>query len=601
MLIAPMAGIVVDILVSDQSLVAQGQALVVIESMKMEHEVLAEFDAKVMHVLVTKGQFVEQHAPLFEFQALAKELPSSALDQSTRSAAIDSATNLQGAELRADLKKLQQRLALVEDAARPDALAKRHAFGFRSARENIVDLCDSESFVEFGALAFAAQTARRAREELMASTPADGIVIGIGRVRGVTCAVLAYDMTVLAGTQGMRSHQKTDRLLKVALERRLPVILFAEGGGGRPGDTDMPIVAGLHVATFAAFARLSGQVPLIGIVTGRCFAGNAALLGSCDVIISTQSANIGMGGPAMIEGGGLGVFKPEEVGPATVQFANGVVDLLVKDEAAAVIAAKQYLSLVLNMPLSTTAEDEGTTVRNQYALRDLVPENRLRSYSITRAIDLLFDLGSVQTLKSAYGVGVATALAQLGGRSVAVVANNPLHLGGAIDPHAADKLAEFLKLANRHQLPIVSLVDTPGFMVGPQIEAQAQVRFAAQLFVVGAQLTVPIVAVVLRKGYGLGAMAMCAGGFHQTTATIAWPTAEFGAMGLEGAVTLGYRKELAACENQDQRSALFDRLLAKQYEMGQALRMAETLEIDAVIDPAHTRAWIMKVLGFKPS
>jgi acetyl-CoA carboxylase carboxyltransferase component len=460
----------------------------------------------------------------------------------------------------------------------------------QSARENVQRLYDAGSFVEFGGLAVAAQSNRRTRDDLLANTPADGIVTGIGKVAGVSCAVFAYDMTVLAGTQGMRSHQKTDRLLEVALARKLPVVLFAEGGGGRPGDTDMPIIAGLNVATFSTFAKLSGVVPLIGIVAGRCFAGNAALLGCCDVIIATENSNIGMGGPAMVEGGGLGIFKPEQIGPSAVQFANGVIDILVNDEPAAIDEAKRYLAFALKAPGSAVA------VAAQTLLREVVPENRLRSYRMRDAIDIVFDQGSVQELQKGYGLGVVTAFARLGGRAVAVIANNPFHLGGAIDADAADKLAEFLGLCNRYQLPIVSFVDTPGFMVGPDIEAKAQVRYASGLFIAAAKLKVPLVAVVLRKGYGLGAMAMTAGGFHQTTATIAWPTAEFGAMGLEGSVRLGYRKELEACIDAAQSEALYEQLLAKQYEQGKAIRMAETLEIDAVIDPAKTRDWLISVL-----
>jgi acetyl-CoA carboxylase carboxyltransferase component len=387
----------------------------------------------------------------------------------------------------------------------------------------------------------------------------------------------------------MRSHQKTDRILEIALNRQWPVVLFAEGGGGRPGDTDMPIIAGLNVATFSTFAKLSGKVPLLGIVAGRCFAGNAALVGCCDVIIATENSNLGMGGPAMVEGGGLGVFKPEEIGPSNVQFSNGVIDVLVNDEVQAVTVAKQYLARITRQ-VATAFE-----YSDQSVLRAVIPENRLRSYQVRDVLRALCDTQSVLELKAGYGVGIVTALATVGGQSVAVIANNPIHLGGAIDSDAADKLALFLALANRSHLPVVSLIDTPGFMVGPAIEAHAQVRYAGQLFVVSAKLTVPFIAVVLRKGYGLGAMAMSAGGFHQTSATIAWPTAEFGAMGLEGAVRLGYRKELAALEDPE-REVLFQQLLDEKYAQGGAIPMAETVEIDAVIDPALTRQWITTVL-----
>jgi len=370
--------------------------------------------------------------------------------------------------------------------------------------------------------------------------------------------------------------------------------LLAEGGGGRPGDVDMPVVAGLHVGTFASYARLNGQVPVVGIVAGRCFAGNAALLGCSDVIIATQGSNIGMGGPAMVEGGGLGVFSPEQIGPSAVQHGNGVIDVLVPDEAAAVTAARHYLSFFQGRVPQWTAPDA-------QALRELVPENRLRVYDTRLAMAGLVDQGSLLPLRTGFGQGIHTALARIEGRAVGLLANNPQHLGGAIDADAADKAARFMQLCNAHGLPLISLVDTPGFMVGPDIETQAQVRHVSRMFVAAAHLRVPFMSVVLRKGYGLGAMAMTAGGFHAPLFTAAWPTGEFGAMGLEGAVRLGFRKELQAVPEGAPRQALYDKLVARQYDNGSALNMATTLEIDAVIDPAATRDWLVAGLQSAPA
>ena len=247
---------------------------------------------------------------------------------------------------------VRERHALGLDDARPDAVVKRHERGRRTARENLEDLLDPDSFVEYGPLMFAAQERRRPREELIRRTPADGLVGGAGTIAGDPCIAMSYDYTVLAGTQGMRNHLKKDRLFELAQRRRLPVVLFAEGGGGRPGDVDMPIISGLDCRAFQYFAQLSGRVPLVGIASGYCFAGNAALLGCCDVVIATEDASIGMGGPAMIEGGGLGVFEPGEIGPIDVQYGNGVVDLRVADDAAAVSAAKRYLSYFARTPRS---------------------------------------------------------------------------------------------------------------------------------------------------------------------------------------------------------------------------------------------------------
>jgi acetyl-CoA carboxylase carboxyltransferase component len=571
---------VVQWLVRPGDAVALGDVLVILEAMKMEHEIRAAQAGQVLACYFEPGETVHEGDCLL--QLAPGGAATHAADRRTEVAPESAQRN--------DLQQLQTRLALTQDAARPQAVAKRHSMGLRTARENIADLCDACSFVEYGALAVAAQSRRRSADDLMRNTPADGMVTGIGCVNGQRVVVMAYDFTVLAGTQGLRNHQKTDRMLGIALQHKLPVVLFAEGGGGRPGDVDMPIVAGLHVATFASFARLNGRVPVVGVAAGRCFAGNAALLGCSDVIIATQDSHIGMGGPAMVEGGGLGVFKPEQIGPSHVQHGNGVIDVLVNDEAQAVAAARHYLSFFQGVAATWQAPDA-------QALRQVVPENRLRVYDTRAAMQGIADEGSLLMLRTGFGVGIHTALARIEGRPVGLLANNPQHLGGAIDADAADKAARFMQLCNAHGLPIVSLVDTPGFMVGPDTEATAQVRHVSRLFVAAAHLRVPFLSVVLRKGYGLGAMAMTGGGFHETLATVAWPTGEFGGMGLEGAVRLGYRKELEAVPEGPERQALFDQLLAQQYDNGSAINMAATLEIDAVIDPATTRDWLVAGLA----
>ncbi|NDP38324.1 MAG: biotin/lipoyl-binding protein [Rhodoferax sp.] len=591
--------------------VQAGDLLVILEAMKMEHELRAPQAGRVSELFFANGELVAEADLLLNIELLKQtgrglepDLSYKTPETTRPSLAVRAEAPvprpLAGAAgntaPRPDLQRVLDRQAHTLDANRPEAVAKRHALGQRSARENIADLCDADSFIEYGAMAVAAQSRRRSEQDLIQNTPADGMVTGIGSVNQALfgpehsrAVVMAYDATVLAGTQGLRNHQKTDRMLGLALEQKLPVLLFAEGGGGRPGDVDMPIVAGLHVGTFASFARLNGQVPVVGIVAGRCFAGNAALLGCCDVIIATDNSNIGMGGPAMVEGGGLGVFRPEQIGPSGVQHGNGVIDILVADERAAVAAARHYLSFFQGRVSNWQAPDV-------QALRDVVPENRLRVYDTRAAITGMADEGSVLFLRSGFGLGLHTALARLEGRPVGILANNPLHLGGAIDANAADKAARFMQLCNAHGLPLISLVDTPGFMVGPDMEAQAQVRHVSRMFIAAAHLRVPFFSVMLRKGYGLGAMAMTAGGFHSPLMTVAWPSGEFGAMGLEGAVRLGYRKELQALPEGPQREALFQQLLAKQYHNGSAIHMAATLEIDAVIDPAQTRAWLVRGL-----
>ncbi len=573
---APMAGLLVALEVAAGDAVRPGQRVAVIEAMKMQMEVKASGAGSVVSVGVSVG------ANVVGGQALMVLARSDEPD-----AGIADDETAQG--MRADLAALTARIAATLDAGRPEAVARRHAAGRRTARENLDDLFDAGSFSEYGGLAVAAQRRRRSMEELIRVSPADGLVAGIGTVADTPTAALAYDYTVMAGTQGFLNHKKTDRLLGVVHRDRLPLVLFAEGGGGRPGDTDVMGVAGLDLSTFASFARCSGQAPLVGVAAGHCFAGNAALLGCCDVVIATQDSSIGMGGPAMIEGGGLGVFRPGEVGPSSVQAPNGVIDVLVADEAAATDAARRYLAY-----FSGTARD--FTCADQAGLRQAVRENRKRIYDMRALIATLADADSVMELRRDFGAGMITALIRIEGRAMGLLANNPAHLGGAIDAAAADKAARFLQLCDSHGLPVLSLCDTPGFMVGPETERTAQVRHVCRLFVVGAALRVPVFCMVLRKGYGLGAMAMAAGGFHQTRLTAAWPSGEFGGMGLEGAVRLGYRRELAAETDPVARNALFESLVARLYDEGRAINMAAYVEIDTVIDPAETRGWIRRGL-----
>jgi acetyl-CoA carboxylase carboxyltransferase component len=575
---APFAGVVVAIAHARDQRVGAGSPLIVLEAMKMEHEVLAEIDGVVRGLAVAVGEEVQ------EGQLLLTLEPGEDGRDGDATAATPAADSASDGE-RADLRAVRERHEVGLDAARPQAVAQRHDRGHRTARENLADLLDAGTFVEYGPLLFAAQERRRPREELIARTPADGLVGGVGKLEGRPCVAMSYDYTVLAGTQGMRNHAKKDRLFELAERRRLPVVLFAEGGGGRPGDVDMPIVAGLDCRAFQLFARLSGHVPLVGIASGFCFAGNAALLGCCDVVIATENSSIGMGGPAMIEGGGLGVHAPEEVGPIGVQYANGVVDLRAADDAEAVALARRYLSYF-------RGRAQPGAVPDQELLRGLIPEQRKRVYDVRRVVETLFDEESVLELRRGFGAGMLTALARVDGRPLGVLANDPTHLGGAIDADGADKAARFLQLCDAFELPVLFLCDTPGFMVGPAAEQTATVRHFARLFLGGANLSVPTGTIVLRKGYGLGAQAMAGGGFKAPLFTVAWPTSEFGGMGLEGAVRLGMRRELDAIEDEDERERLFEQLVAAAYERGQGVNMAAYGEIDDVIDPADSRRWI---------
>src|SRR5213078_1381430 len=476
---APMQGTVVAVDVSPGDAVPAGGQLLVMEAMKMEHVVTAPVGGIVRALRVSPGDTVYEGHALVVIEESAVE-PTAA----------GQAGQSYPARVRPDLAEVHRRHALTLDAARPDAVERRRGTGQRTARENIDDLCDPGTFVEYGPLVIAAQRRRRPVEELIERTPADGLVAGIGRVNGQLfdesrsrCVVMAYDYTVLAGTQGVQNHRKKDRLFELAADWRLPVVFFTEGGGGRPGDTDGASVAGLDCWAFNYWGRLSGLVPLVCVNSGRCFAGTAALLGCCDVIIATANSSIGMGGPAMIEGGGLGVFHPDEVGPMHVQVPGGVVDVPVADEAEAVRVAKQYLGYFQGPVAAWECAD-------QRLLRGIVPENRLRVYDVRTVIRTLADAGSVLELRRHFGLGMVTALIRIEGRPLGVVANDPSHLAGAIDRDGADKAARFMQLCDAFDLPLLMLCDTPGMMVGPEAEKTALVRHVSRLFVVGANLTV---------------------------------------------------------------------------------------------------------------
>lgn len=580
--VAPMQATVVTINAAEGDVVQAGQQLAVLEAMKMEHVVTAPCSGTIQVVLVKTGQTLMEREPI-----IAIEPGDDAEDRSAQAEAVDLDY------IRKDLREVRERRAFGLDENRSEAVEKRHARGHQTARENLAQICDEGSFFEYGEFAIAAQRQRRSLDDLIRNTTGDGMITGLGLINGdefgedlARCAFAIGDYMVLAGTQGQRHHRRLDRIFKVAGDWNLPVVLFAEGGGGRPGDTERATYAGISNGTFTKFANLSGQVPLVGIVSGRCFAGNAALLGCCDVIIADESTNLGMAGPAMIEGGGLGVYPPEAIGPIDVQSQNGVVDIRVKNEAQACLMARKYLSYFQGPIKSWKAPD-------QRRLRHIIPENRLRVYEIRDVIESMADEDTMLELRREFGVGIVTSLIRIEGKPFGIIANNPKHLGGAIDSHSADKASRFIKLCDAFDIPLVSLCDTPGFMVGPEAEKTGLVRHVCNMFVTARSISVPLFGVVLRKCYGLGAQAMLGGGSYDDFFTISWPTGEFGPMGLEGAVKLGFRRELDALEDPEEKEALYEKLLAEYYEQGKAISVASTLEIDAVIDPAETRAWIL--------
>ncbi|TGK36470.1 acetyl-CoA carboxylase family protein [Leptospira andrefontaineae] len=580
---SPMTGSLIDIYPKEGDPIRKGEKLVLLSSMKMEHLLHSETTGIIEKILIKPGKVISEGEALVWIRQ--EDLEHSSFHHEEK---------IDPDQIRPDLKEVLDRLLLNEDVSRHQAVSKRHKRGQRTARENVADLCDPGSFVEYGSLAIAAQRRRRSIEELIKLSPADGLIAGLGTVNTelfdphvARASVLAYDYTVFMGTQGAISHKKTDRFLEMVESQKLPLVFFTEGGGGRPGEVDVPAVAGLDLHTFRKYAGLKGKSLRIAIAAGRCFAGNAALFGASDIRIATEDSNIGMGGPVMVKGGGLGNFSAEEIGPAEVQTKNGVIDILVKNEEEAVFTAKKALSYF-------QGNIKKYEYKDQKILRTLIPENRLRSYEIRSVISSLADTDSVLEFRKDFAKGIVTSLIRIEGRPFGLIANNSSHLGGAIDVEGAEKASEFAEFCDLNKLPILFLCDTPGFMVGPEAEKRGLVRKAAKFFEAGASLQVPVFTIVLRKGYGLGAMAMAAGSFHSPVFTISWPTGEFGAMGIEGEIRTGYQKELSEVKDWKERQILFERLVAEAYERGKAINMASYLEIDAVIDPAESRKWILR-------
>jgi acetyl/propionyl-CoA carboxylase alpha subunit/acetyl-CoA carboxylase carboxyltransferase component len=586
---SPIQGTIVSIDVEAGQEVRAGQQLAVVEAMKMEHVIAADHDGIVRQVTMAPGDVVrEGYAIVFVEEA------SVTGGKQTTVEAVDPD------HIRADLQENLDRHAYTLDENRQEAVAKRYARGGRMPRENIAELMDEGSFKEYWPLLVARQHKKHDIETLREQTPGDGVVAGTGTVNAdlfgdeaARAMVVHYDYTVLAGTQGGRNHYKQDRMFELALRFRIPLILFGEGGGGRPGDDSTGPAVAFDTHTFTTFSKLSGAVPMVAVNHGRCFAGNTALLACCDVIIATKDSTIAMGGPAMIEGGGLGIYTPEEVGPMSFQVPNGVVDILVEDEEEAVQVAKKYLSYFQGSVESWEAPD-------QRSLRHVVPENRLRLYDMRDIINTLADIDSVLEIRREFGVGVITCFIRVEGKPMGVIANNPHHLAGAIDSDGADKGARFIQLCDAFDIPILSLMDCPGMMVGPDVEATALVRHCVRMFNAGANLTTPLLGVVVRKAYGLGVQAMCGASALVGFFTVAWPTAEFAGMNIEGSVKLGYRKELTAIENAEERTAEFNKRVDRAYESAKAVNAAAGGGIDDVIDPAETRSWIAESLKRLP-
>ncbi len=585
-IVAPITSTIVDVNVKNSSIVLKGQIIVTVESMKMQSSIAAPVSGSISDLNVSEGQTVEEG----QLICCLTEKSNCKYKESTSEIQINNENQA--------LSDFEREIEKTLDQEREQEVLKRHSKGYRTARENLEDLVDADSFVEYGQLAVAAQRERLNADELKLKSAADGVLTGLATVnssqhgeKASQVAVIINDYTAMAGTQGFFHHKKIDRLIEIAKKSGLPIVMYTEGGGGRPGDIDVKTqIAGLDVSTFSSWAGLKGKNPLIVVNNGYCFAGNAALFGCGDIRIATKSSWIGMAGPAMIEGGGLGLYKPHDIGPSNIHFENGVVDLLAEDESQATELAKKCLSFIQGDVTDFEFSD-------QSVLREIMPLNRQQTYDIRKVAHTLVDADSFLELTSGFGNTIMTAFARIEGKAIGLIASNCKSLGGAIDANGAMKAARFFNICNVFKVPIVSLVDTPGFMVGPESEKQGAVNHMTGLFLAGAKLEVPLVCIFLRKGYGLGAMAMAGGRFKMPRYTVSWPTGEFGAMGIEGAVKLGFKKELESVEDGLPRDNLFADLVDKMYDRGKATEAASFLEVDAVIDPSESRFIIARALN----
>ena len=481
---------------------------------------------------------------------------------------------------RTPVEWLAQTRRIPTDQARPEAVARQRARGARTARERIDALVDPGSFREYGLLA------KPAQPDL--DGPADGIVTGLARVRDRPVAIASYDYTVLAGSQGNVSNTKLARLLLIAEAHSLPVVIFSEGAGHRVQEAAMHTRGGGEAA-FPTLARLSGQVPTVCGVPGRAFAGNAIIAGLCDFVVGTRNAVIGMAGPPLVETALGERLTPEEIGAIGIHAVSGAAEAVAEDEQHLTDLISAYLSYFEGrlQPMDPLVPPT--------AMRSIVPADPRTPYDVREVISGLCDLGELLELRAEFAPNIVTTLGRVDGWPAGFVASQPLVLAGAIDAPAADKISRFVKLCDAFGLPIVFLVDSPGFLVGPAAERSALMRHSTRVLHALTHAQVPAFTVTLRKSYGLAHFAM-GGRPLGASMVVAWPTAEYGAMGPEGAAKVLGGDGIDA--EREHSTAL--------RRKGASLTMAEIFAIDDMIDPAETRGtladWLAAVMPTtKPS
>jgi propionyl-CoA carboxylase beta chain len=513
-------------------------------------------------------------------------------DASRKDASSPSAN--EAPDMRALLSEMEARRLSVQDSVRPEAVARQRAHGKKTARERIEALCDPGSWREFGALVTAAADTEVSRD---LDAPADGIVTGLATIDGRWVVISSQDFTVYGGSSSAIGSLKLARAVDKAISDGLPLIRLLEGGGHR-------IQEGLDARHFSsskgifnALTQASGWVPVVAAMLGPCFAGPTNHAALADYVVMVRGiATMGMAGPALVKAGTGEDIDKEALGGVGLQVdETGAADLAVDSEAECFAAIRRYLSYLpsnARAPLPVVAGDDPPDRRDE-TLLDLVPANPRKSYDMRRVVGVLADAGSVLEVKPTHARNMVTAFIRMDGRPVGVIANNPLFAAGMLDGNACDKAAHFIAICDAFGLPLVYLVDVPGFAIGSAAERSRMPRRSAKLIHELGNASVPRLSVVLRKGYGLGYVAMCGGRGFGADACYAWPTAEICAMSVEGAVDIAYRKEIKAAADPSQRRA--ELVESFKGRLG-ALRAAEHFGIDDVIDPRDTRRLIIETL-----
>lgn len=496
-------------------------------------------------------------------------------------------------ELRAELRRRRE---LVEDAGRPGAIERQHELGKLSARERIVRLVDDGRFREFGALVDAARGAP-GQEQLVA--PADGVVTGIGDIDGRPTAIMSFDFTVFGGSNGTAGGLKVARCCERARHDGMPLIMLLDGGGHRiqEGLDSHHFAHGFSV--FQQMVDLSGYVPVVAVMLGPGFAGPSNFAALADFVVMVRGmSTMGIAGPALVRAATGERLSKEELGGADVQARLGVTDLAVDTEHEALDAVRVFLGYLPSNTGLAPPSDQAFAPRAGTDISTLVPADTSQAYDVYRVVEALADGDSVYELKSEHAPNVVTSLVRLGGRPVGVVANQPLHLGGALDSPACEKAAHFISLCDAFGVPLLFLIDVPGFLVGAESAATQLARRSGRLLFELGQATVARFSVVLRKGYGAAYIAMAGGRSFSADLALAWPTAEICAMSVEGAVDVAYRREVEAAEDPAARRAeLIDGFRA---QIGPFLA-AQGFGIDEVIDPVETRPVLLDALAGAPA